>query len=388
MANTFTREVFTPEQVCTNLGITQGAWAFRYRHTSEPWTLVVATLGKPNSGALSLGGFRIVPAARAATQGFDPMQEAVGLALGMDEKVYWSRLMKIGGPRGMKEIHNIVGGKCVLLTENNSRVGEAKDFAMLDFAIECLHDLEKTHGIWLVTGQDLGHGTLSDGKTHSLSYMSSRFHGSVSEDTSQPTGEGNFYALKGMLEGSGTPLAQASVAFLGCGNVGERVLRGALSEKVTAYAIEPSPAKAPVLNELGVNVCSADNKQTLLSQKIEAVCVNANGGTLDSQTIKNICANPSLKVVCGSENLTMPNAADEELLSAAGKLYCPTELGGMMGYLTAVEEYLTKRSKEPFNVAVLFESARKLETPCRQAAELCLKEKGLNFSEAIRRLHT
>ena len=51
---------------------------------------------------------------RTSTPGFDSNHEATGLAIGMDEKVYWSRLLRIGGPLARRDSSRIVGGKCVL----------------------------------------------------------------------------------------------------------------------------------------------------------------------------------------------------------------------------------------------------------------------------------
>src|SRR5690606_23320166 len=142
-----------------------------------------ATHGEKGSGKLSLGGFRIVPEARAATPEFDPGREAIGLALGMEEKIFWSRLVKVAGPLGKGELHRVVGGKCVLLPTKVARVGEPDDRELLNFAIDAMKDFEDFSGVYLVTGQDLGHGTMSDGHTSSLEFLSSNFRGSVIADT-------------------------------------------------------------------------------------------------------------------------------------------------------------------------------------------------------------
>ena len=57
----------------------------------------------------------------------------------------------------------------------------------------------------------------------------------------------------------------------------------------------------------------------------------------------------------------MPDPGGAATLLAARKLYAPTELGGMMGYLTAVEEYLARRAGVPFDVRTVLEAARRLE---------------------------
>jgi hypothetical protein len=72
-------------------------------------------------------------------------------------------------------------------------------------------------------------------------------------------------------------------------------------------------------------------------------------------------ANARLQVICGSENLVMPDLAQTDVLRAAHKIYAPTELGGMMGYLTAVEQYLAHIEGVPFTVSTLLEAAGRLE---------------------------
>ena len=91
---------------------------------------------------------------------------------------------------------------------------------------------------------------------------------------------------------------------------------------------------------------------------MDAVVANAAGGSLDERAVALIAANARVQVVCGSENLVMPDhAAGSEALRAARKAYCPTELGGMMGYLTAVEEYLAGAEGTPFDVGTLLEAS-------------------------------
>src|SRR5512133_1160920 len=77
---------------------TARVWVYRYAHPTEPWILSIATHAQPSSRMLSLGGFRIAPESRTSIPGWNPDHEAIDLAIGMDEKVYWSRLLKVGGP--------------------------------------------------------------------------------------------------------------------------------------------------------------------------------------------------------------------------------------------------------------------------------------------------
>src|SRR3954469_1620691 len=121
-------------------------WIYRYTDTTRGWQLSIATCAPPNSGKLSLGGFRIAPEERTSSPGLHSDREAAGLAIGMDEKVYWSRLMRIGGPLARRDSSRIVGGKCVLHPSPDARVGQPHDRALLDFATACLNDAERRGG--------------------------------------------------------------------------------------------------------------------------------------------------------------------------------------------------------------------------------------------------
>ena len=336
-------------------------WVYRWVHGARGWILSIATHGEAGAGQLSLGGFRIAPAARAGSPGYDNDAEAIGLAMGMEEKVHWSRAIRAGGPLGREHVGQLVGGKCVLLPTPDARIGQPEDFALLDWALECFRDFERVSGVRLNTGQDLGHGLMSDGRTASLAYLGERFHGCVFADTSKPTGEGNYHVLAGMLDALDVPLAGARVGLIGCGNIGEWILRRLVAGGTAVVALEARPETRDRLRaELGVDVRPADEKAAFLAEPLDAVVVNANGGTLDLATCEAIARNPQTRVVCGSENLTMPDPRGAGILQAAGKVYAPTEFGGMMGYLTAVEEYLARHAGQPFDLATMLEAAKRL----------------------------
>src|SRR3954465_5073197 len=103
-------------------------WVYRFTHPENEWILSVATHAEPGSGKLSLGGFRIAPVERTEAPGFDPDKEAVNRAMGMEEKVHWSRVLNVGGPRARRDMKRIVGGKCVLQPSADGRVGNSRDF--------------------------------------------------------------------------------------------------------------------------------------------------------------------------------------------------------------------------------------------------------------------
>jgi hypothetical protein len=342
-------------------------WVHRYEHPATGWVLAVATHAPPGSGSLSLGGFRIAPETRTSSPGFTPEREAIALAMGMEEKVRWSRVLGIGGPLARRDLSRVVGGKCVLAPTPDARIGEPNDRALLDFAIEAFHALETSAGIRLVTGQDLGHGMMSDGLTGSLAYLNARYRGSVVADTSGPTAEGNFQVLHGMLRAAGVPMDRATVALIGCGNIGMHLVERLRALHATLVVVEARAERRHQLEALGIRAVGPEAKLDVIRDDVDAVVVNAAGGSLDAATIEAIAANLRTTVVCGSENLAMPDPAGVEVLRRAQKSYCPTELGGMMGYLTAVEEYLAKADGVPFEVATVMRAAAALE-PAAYAA--------------------
>ena len=346
-------------------------WAYRYLDAATGWRLSIATCAAPGSGSLSLGGFRIATEERTSTPGFDSDREAVGLAIGMDEKVHWSRLLDIVGPLARGRAAPVVGGKCVLHPTPDARIGQPRDAALLDFAIACLRDAQARGGFSIVTGQDLGHGTMSDGATSSLRYLNARFAGSVVADTSQPTGEGNVVLLTAMLKGMDVPLERATVGLIGCGNVGTRVLLRLHDAGATVLAMESSTTRRAEISAMGIQCFAPDEKPVLLRAPINALVVNAAGGSLDPESVAMLAANSQLRVVCGSENLAMPDsAASGERLRDAGKAYAPTELGGMMGYLTALEEYLAHVAGVPFEIDTMIAAASQMSAPIVEATQM------------------
>ncbi len=336
-------------------------WVYRYHDAANNWTLSIATHAEPGSKKLSLGGFRIAPDSRVSSPGFTTDHEAIGLAMGMEEKVHWSRVIRVGGPLTLKSIARICGGKCVLQPTADARVGQPRDQALLDWAVSCFRDVEASGGFYLTTGQDLGHGIMSDGKTPSLSYLNARYKGSVIADTSGPTGEGNYQLLKGMLRALGIDLANATVGLIGAGNIGMHMIARLREHGTTMLVAEARADRRKELEATGIKTWGPEDEHALLAVPMDAVVVNAAGGTLDSAAVSAICGNARVRVVCGSENLVMPDARDAERLRAAGKVYAPTELGGMMGYLTAAEEYLAHLEGVPFDVHTLLEAAKRLD---------------------------
>lgn len=365
---TIRRTVLDPEQVRrVEPGVAADVWVYRYEHVETGWLLSIATQAAPASGKLSLGGFRIAPESRTARGDYDNDREAIGLAVGMEEKVYWSRVLRVGGPLVQRNLDRIVGGKCVLRPTADARIGQPNDRALLDFAVTCLRDCDATAGIHVTTGQDLGHGLMSDGETPSLAYLHARFEGSMLADTSKPTGEGNVQLLLGMLEACGIAVADARVGLVGAGNIGQHIVARLREMGNTPMALELSERTRTMLAAEGVTAWPIERKAEFLAQPFDAIVVNAAGSTLDAPAIATIAANAAVRVVCGSENLAMPDPAGERALLAAGKVYAHTELGGMMGYLTAAEEYLARREGVPFDVGTLFAAAERLRAVGREA---------------------
>lgn len=362
-------------------------WLYHYEHPTEPWTLAIATHADPGSQKLSLGGFRIAPPERTNIPGFDPDREAIELAVGMEEKVYWSRLIRVGGPLAQRDFNRIVGGKCVLLPTPDARVGCPRDFAILDFAIACLNDCANSTGIHITTGQDLGHGVMSDGRTQSLDYLNRGFPGSVVADTSLPTAEGNYQVLRGMLRAFDIPMERATIGLIGVGHIGHRVLENLCHDGSHLLAVEVNASRRADVAARGIRVWSAEGKPEFLRQPMDALTVNAAGGSLDMRTIEDCVRNEQLRVVCGSENLVMPDPRGAEVLRRACKVYCPTELGGMMGYLTAVEEYLAHVEGQPFDMDTLFTAAHRLELAGYEGTKRVReRDFAIPFEDAIREI--
>lgn len=343
-------------------------WVYRYTHP-DGWRFSIATHAEPGSDKLSLGGFRIAPQERTSVAGFDSDVEAIELAMGMEEKVYWSRVIGVAGPLARRDMKRIVGGKCVLHPSADARVGQPRDRELLDFAVACLNDCEKTAGIRITTGQDLGHGTMSDLQTHSLEYLHRGFAGSVIADTSRPTAEGNYHVLHGMLRAFDVAPRDAIVGLIGAGNIGMHVIERLRGAGATIRAIEMRPERRTALAQLGVPARPPEEKIEFLQEPMDALVLNASGGSLSTESVEVSSANRRLKVICGSENLVMPNPGDTELYRARSKAYCPTELGGMMGYLTAVEEYLAHLDGRAFSPETMLETAANLEQPAYAATK-------------------
>jgi hypothetical protein len=365
--STTTRDVLGPDEVrALEPAARHDVWVYRYRDADTGWQLSIATHAEPQSGKMSLGGFRIAPESRTSIPGFDADREAIGLALGMEEKVHWSRLLHVGGPLAVAARGRVVGGKCVLHPTADARVGQPRDFALLDWALSCFQDMEATAGVAIVTGQDLGHGTMSDGRTQSLDYLGERFGGSVHSDTSIPTAEGNYHLLCGMLRGAGIDPAAARVGLIGAGHIGRHILDLLHGQGTTAEALESNAATRSAIADRVAKAWGAEDKRAFLDRPFDAIAVNAAGGTLDLATCERIAGNPAVRVVCGSENLTMPDPRGTDVLLAGRTAFCPTELGGMMGYLTAVEEYLAARAGRPFVLRTVLDAARRLELVGRE----------------------
>jgi hypothetical protein len=354
-------------------------------HPSNGWSLSVATNARPHANQLSLGGFRIAPKALVDEPGFDAVAMAASLAAGMEEKVYWSRIIGVGGPLALRDMSRIVGGKCVLVPTDDARVGEPRDRQLLDWAVAGLRGFEERTGIHVVTGQDLGHGIMSDGRTGSLDYMARRFRGCMDANTSRPTGEGNFHILKGMLAAMDIALPDATVGLIGIGNIGMHILERLRAAGAEVLAVEANAARRGTAERLGARVFGPEDKPAFLAESMDAIAVNANKESLDPDTVEAIVRNDRLRIVCGSENLAMPDPAGGDTLRTARRMYAPTELGGMMGYLTAVEEYLANLESEPFDVETLMQASGKLEEAGFRAGRRQLaRDFAISFEDAVR----
>jgi len=227
---------------------------------------------------------------------------------------------------------------------------------------------------------------MSDGRTQSLQYLNERFKGSVVADTSKPTGEGNFHVLVGMLRGMDIPVGRATVGLIGCGNIGMHLIGRLRETGATMLAVEANARRRDEIGALGIETFDPSRKDEFLRQPMDALVVNAAGGSLDPRAVAIIASNERLRVVCGSENLVMPDhAAGSAVLRRARKAYAPTELGGMMGYLTAVEEYLASVAGVPFDLQTLFDASQRLEAASYEAVRYQReRDYAVSFEDAMR----
>ena len=151
-------------------------------------------------------------------------------------------------------------------------------------------------------------------------------------------------------------------------------------------AVESNDVRREELAALGIPTFATEEKDEFLRRPMDALVVNAAGGSLDEAAVAIIARNDRLRVICGSENLVMPDhSAGSDALRAAKKAYAPTELGGMMGYLTAVEEFLARVEGEVLDVHTLLDAARMLE-PAAYDATRFAKERSfaISFEDAMR----
>jgi hypothetical protein len=173
---------------------------------------------------------------------------------------------------------------------------------------------------------------------------------------------------------------------IGCGNIGMHVL-GRLHERGAAMlAVEANPVRREEIATLGVPAFGPAQREEFLRRPMDALVVNAAGGSLDARAVSIVAANGRLRVVCGSENLVMPDhAAGSEALRMAKKAYAPTELGGMMGCLTAVEEYLARVEGVAFDLRTVLDAARRLEGASYEATRYAREQDfAVSFEDAMR----
>jgi hypothetical protein len=228
---------------------------------------------------------------------------------------------------------------------------------------------------------------MSDGRTSSLDYLHAGFAGSVVADTSRPTGEGNYHVLRGMLRAFDIPVGDATVGLIGAGNIGLYVAERIMGEGGRVLALEPRAERRALLRGRGIQALPPEEKGTLLREPMDALVLNAAGGSLETATVRAAAANATLRVICGSENLVMPVPEDAALFLAARKAYSPTEYGGMMGYLTAVEQYLAELEGVPFDPATMITAAAQLEQPTWAATRRVIEQEfAVGFEEAVEAL--
>ncbi|MCB9029792.1 MAG: hypothetical protein H6619_01990 [Deltaproteobacteria bacterium] len=362
-------EIVDPEE-CARLLPTahQALHLFRFQDTANGFSMSIATVAEPNSGKYSLGGLRIVPEADMRSRGFSADKVALGLADGMEQKVFYSRLVPFEGLRISESLRRgeIVGGKVVVCPNREGWVGQANDREFLDFVIKGLQTFEAEYGVTLVTGQDVGHGVLhsregDDGIVTSLRYLNERFVGSRNTDTSFATAHGNIAVLSGLRDAFEIPIHQLRLGLCGFGAVGRRLIDGFRWKGVDVTGLhlaEYDEAKFPdartsLEDPDGIRVHPYSDRGIVAGEEIDGFVVNALRGSLTQDVVRALCANTNVRFVTGCENLPFPlEFADqgERELMQSGTLWIPTEFTGMMGFITAVESVHAERLGDPFHV--------------------------------------
>ena len=192
-----------------------------------------------------------------------------------------------------------------------------------------------------------------------------------------------------MLAGLGISLGSARVGLIGAGNIGLHIYDRLRDQDTEVAVVELADTTRRRLKEEGVRTWRPEDKLEFLKNPMHAVVVNASGGTLDRATIDAIVKNGSIKVVCGCENLVMPDPSGVEMLREHGILFAPTEFCGMMGYLTAVEEYLSYLNQREFAIDVMFDAAPKLEEAGQRAAKYAVRSgHSVSFAAAVEQVYS
>ncbi len=195
--------------------------------------------------------------------------------------------------------------------------------------------------------------------------------------------------LRGCLQGLGIDINKARIGLIGCGNIGDHLVTRLKEVGAHVEVLEYSEAKRHLVEENGTRAWDPSDKSTFMSLPLDAIAVNANAGTLDMETIEAICRNPELKLVTGCENLAMPDHRGAQRLQAARKIYTPTEMCGMMGYLTAVEEFLSNQANKPFTYQDMFEPCKKLEEVGLKGTQLVMKKNfACSLEDAVREIYS
>jgi len=386
--DTIVKEFIRPEQIALLAPelqeIEKDVYVYRYEHLETGWLLSVATLGAPNSGALSLGGFRIAPEERVNLAGYNNDREAIQLATRMEEKIGWSKKVSIGGVLGIENLDRLIGGKCVLMPSPDARIGQPRDFELLDFAIHCMRDIEASAGICITTGQDLGHGLMSDGKTTSLQYMYEKFHGCTICNTAKPTAEGNWQVVRGLLRALDIDVSQSKIGLIGCGNIGRYMLEKLIAAGAEVIVMEARADVCDELNAKGIKSWLPRDKADFLAQPMDVLTVNGNGNSLDEDAVNVLIENSQIRAICGSENLMFCEDKLIDILQQQNKIVCPSEYCGMMGFIAAVEEYLLRQLNKLLQVEDMYKVASKLEESAYTAAQKVLNSQNrVSFSRAI-----
>jgi len=292
----------------------------------------------------ALGGVRLWPYASDE----EALADALRLSRAMTYKASISEL-----PCG--------GGKTTILLHDGLKRSEALEgFGRM---IESLHGRYFTARDVNITEDDLAaiaRGTQYVGKEPSPELG----------DICEHTAVGVWQGMRACLEFAG--ITRARVAIQGVGGVGQALARILHKEQMDLIIADVNAARAAeVAKETGACVVSPDE---ILSVECDVLAPCALGGVMNSATIAKLKA----RIVCGSANNILADAAAGEALARREVLYAPDYLVNAGGLIRGAEFFLLQRHNS-------WDSIERIYPRMRRLIELA-REQGISTARAADQL--